>query len=251
MLRSRGDQGDELEPLNPRHPDSLAASPSRTPTPSPASKRPRPSPLHGVSGGANGDQPPGAAAILPEYLEGMRLEAGGAQPRPLPLWQLLLAGGLLLTVALVAVDYEMEVCVPAYIFAVIAAPHTRRAFDNHFNRACHPSCVLGGSQEEEVPTRCVIRVLQHGCATVAHNDQLLPITYSWQTATHTRPLLQVSLSQAKGYQGHAAVRRAIGSAVGTGLQRPLRDATAGRAAGGRFKSRGTPAISKGLHAAQR
>ena len=110
MLRSRQDQGEELEPLNPRHPDSLAASPSRTPTPSPAPKRPRPSPLHGAGGGASGSAPHGATAVLPEYLEGLRLEEGGAQPRPLPLWQLLLAGGLLLTVALVAVDYEMEVC---------------------------------------------------------------------------------------------------------------------------------------------
>jgi len=116
MLRSRGDQGDELEPLNPRHPDSLAASPSRTPTPSPASKRPRPSPPHGAGGGgANGDPPHGATAVLPEYLEGLRVEEGGAQPRPPPLWQLLLAGGLLLTVALVAVDYEMEVGMLAYV----------------------------------------------------------------------------------------------------------------------------------------
>ena len=110
MLRSRGDQGEELEPLNPRHPDSLAASPSRTPTPSPASKRLRPSPLHGIGGGANGGAHGGAAA-LPEYLEGLQLEDGTAQPRPLQLWQLLLAGGLLLTVAFVAVDHEMEVCV--------------------------------------------------------------------------------------------------------------------------------------------
>ena len=115
MLRSRGDQAEELEPLNPRHPDSLAASPSRTPTPSPASKRPRPSPVHSVGGGANGGSPHGAAAVLPEYLEGLHLEADGAQPRPLQLWQLLLAGGLLLTVALVAVDYEMEVCVLACV----------------------------------------------------------------------------------------------------------------------------------------
>ena len=101
MLRSRGDHGEELEPLHPRHPDSLAASPSRTPVPSPVPKRPRQSPHHHGAGGNGG---------LPEYLEGLQLDGGGLQPRPLPLWQLLLAGGLLLTVALVAVDYEMQVC---------------------------------------------------------------------------------------------------------------------------------------------
>ena len=108
MLRSRGDHGDELEPLFPRHPDSLAASPSRTPVPSPAPKRPRPSPHHhSVGAGGNGGG-------LPEYLEGLQLEDGGPQPRPLPLWQLLLAGGLILTVGLVAVDYEMEVPPASY-----------------------------------------------------------------------------------------------------------------------------------------
>ena len=144
MLRSRVDQGDELEPLNPRHPDSLAASPSRTPTPSPASKRPRPSPLHGISGGANGDPPHGAAALLPEYLEGLRPEGGGAQPRPLPLWQLLLAGGLLLTVALVAVDYEMEVCMRCPCrtpgFALL---HALSAMSPSPTCECGCSCLLG------------------------------------------------------------------------------------------------------------
>ena len=62
---------------------------------------------------------------------------------------------------------------------------------------------------------------------------------------------QVSLSQAKGYQGHAVVRRAVGSAVGSGLQRPLRAATAGRSAGGSFKPRGSPAVTNGARPARR
>ena len=60
---------------------------------------------------------------------------------------------------------------------------------------------------------------------------------------------QVSLSQAKGYQGHAVVQRAVGSALGSGLQRPLRAASTGRAAGGGFKSRGNSALSKGAQTA--